>query len=123
MPGIVSSLNPLLASHMNELAQDVGVRDIPGGGLSGVSSESAFQNGGDPHPPRLWPSERPLYDTGEKQERPFNFFSWLQLLSSRRPYFPTVSGTVSPDLFGVSKSLKSSFFLGPQCLEHTHTLF
>lgn len=45
---MVSSQDPLLGSHMSELTQDVGAMDIPGGGLSGVSSESDFQNGEDP---------------------------------------------------------------------------
>lgn len=60
---------------MNELAQDVGARDIPGGGLSGVSSESAFQNGGDPHPPRLWPSSKGPYMTRVRNKRGHLTFS------------------------------------------------
>lgn len=54
MSSILSSQDSLLGSHMSELAQDVGggAMNIPGGGLSGVSSESAFQNGEDPPPPK-----------------------------------------------------------------------
>lgn len=44
-----------------------------------------------------------MYDIREAKG-PFNYFVWLQLLSPGRPGFPTISGTVSPDLFGVLKT-------------------
>lgn len=42
---------------------------------------------------------------------PFNYFMWLQLLSPGRPGFPTISGTVSPGVLGVLKTLDPEMLL------------